>query len=117
TRAPPATSAVLSGWRARLASRKVSTRMRRLLGSRERGTDAPAGKRTGGALALQVGDDAADRVEVLRQHLLVGDRDAPGILEIGHELEDARRIDDAGVEERRVIGDRRETFAEQEIVA
>src|SRR5207248_3103420 len=79
---------------------------------------APSGNEfdlAGVKLAADVGADRADRVEVLRQHLVVVHFDAESGLEKAHQLEHAGGVDDAGVEQRRVMRDGVAVIAEQEI--
>src|SRR5260221_4566061 len=59
-----------------------------------------------GLLAGHERADALDRIEVLGQHLVVLDGDAERVLEKADHLEHARRIDDAQVEQRGVVGQR-----------
>jgi len=54
-------------------------------------------------LALDIGRDVSDGVEVLRQHLLVEDRDLELGLEEADDLEHAGRVDDPAVEQRFVV--------------
>src|SRR5882762_3776876 len=61
--------------------------------------------------------DGADRVEVLRQHLVVVHFDAEGRFEEAHQLEYTGGVDDPGVEQRGVVRDRIAVVAEQEILA
>src|SRR6266850_2522689 len=68
-------------------------------------------------LAADVSADRADRVEVLRQHLVVVHFDAEGGLEKAHQLEHAGGVDDAGIEQRRVMSDGIAVVAKQEVLA
>src|SRR5512135_142035 len=49
--------------------------------------------------------DACDRVQVLRDELVVAHLDAVTLLEVVDELEDAGRIDDAGLEQGVVVAE------------
>src|SRR4029077_6440800 len=49
--------------------------------------------------------DGHDRAEVLRGDLLVADGDAEALLQEGHQLEDAERVDDAAVDQVVLVGD------------
>src|SRR6185503_216237 len=95
-RRPPAVSASRSGARAALASRidwsSTSGRLR--------------------PLALDEADDPLDRIEVLRRELRVLERDPELLLQEGHELEHAGRVDHAVLEER--VGARERVAASTE---
>src|SRR5882724_9979035 len=58
------------------------------------------------ALPRQVGAETGHGVEVLGHHLDVLDGHVKRLLEEGDHLEHARRIDDPGLEQRHVIGER-----------
>src|SRR5204863_8359699 len=108
-RCAPATSAVLPGKRRALSARNDSTRT--LKGS---GDELHLARLE---LAGDVVADGADRVQVFRQHLVVLHFDAEGRLEEAHELEHAGRVDDPGVEQRRVMRDGVAVVAKQKVLA
>src|SRR5512132_4694673 len=56
-------------------------------------------------LAVEKGDEAVDRVEVLGNEILVVELDRVPRLQEAHQLQHAGRIDDAVVEERHVVGE------------
>src|SRR4051794_15299654 len=69
----------------------------------------------GSALALDEPDDVVDRIEVLRNEVLVLDPDVEGLLQEADQLEHARRVDDAGLDQRGRSLERRRVVAEEEV--
>src|SRR5439155_27270151 len=57
-----------------------------------------------------------DGVEVLRDQFFVLDGEAVFLLEKAHQLENARRVDDAQLQQRIAVGQRRVLLAEKEVL-
>src|SRR5215470_1796217 len=79
-------------------------------------TGLPSG--AGGAgcqLSTQEGDQVGDRVEVLRDHLVVTYSNAVRPLDVRDQLQDPRGVHDPGLEERAAVGHARGVPAEQEV--
>src|SRR4051794_34754496 len=71
---------------------------------------------TDGPLAFDVGGDAIQAVQILRDDLLVGDADAEAVFQEVHQLEDSCRIQQVVGQERSVVADRFDVFAHHHVV-
>ena len=72
--------------------------------------------RLGLQLPFDEGGHALDRIEIRGDELLVRDRDRVFGLDEGDELQDARRVDDAALEERVAVAELSIALPEQEVV-